>query len=151
MDKELNEFIKEDSNKYQIKNNILIVNDTNNITNNNFNNHINIWIHPDLAIQLAYWLSPNFAFEVTSWIRELFTKGNSIINLKMLKEKENIIKDYKRRIKILENLTLKRHSRTKYSDSNVVYIITDDKNKKDRKYIIGSTKDLTERLSTYSH
>jgi DNA-directed RNA polymerase subunit RPC12/RpoP len=237
LDKELNEFIKEDSNKQQIKNNIIIVNDINNIIDNKYNNitdnkyncidefnnfeesdvspmnlilnnqliqfresdnyinatqlckageknfthwnslestkkiintlatntkipildlidkkvcgnHINIWIHPDLAIQLAQWLNPNFALEISSRIRELFTKGNSNKNLKILKEKENIIKDCKRRIKILENLTLKRHSRTKYPDSNVVYIITDDKNKKERKYIIGSTTDLTKRLSS---
>jgi hypothetical protein len=108
------------------------------------------WIHPDLAIQLAQWLSPHFAIQVSLWIRELFTKGNVSVNLKLLKEKENIIKDRDRRIKILEDLTLKRHARTKYSDSNVVYIITDDKNKKDRKYIIGSTIDLTDRLSTYN-
>jgi hypothetical protein len=108
------------------------------------------WIHPDLAIQLAQWLSPKFAIQVSLWIRELFTKGNVSINLKLLKKKENIIKERDRRIKILEDLTLKRHARTKYSDSNVVYIVTDDKNKKDRKYIIGSTIDLTDRLSTYN-
>jgi hypothetical protein len=108
------------------------------------------WIHPDLAIQLAQWLSPKFAIQVSLWIRELFTKGNVSINLKILKEKENIIKDCQRRIKILEDLTLKRHSRTKYSDSNIVYIITDKNNKKERKYIIGSTIDLTKRLSTYN-
>ncbi len=51
---------------------------------------------------------------------------------------------------MLEDLILKRHVRTKYSDSNVVYIITDYKNKKDRKYIIGKAKNLTNRLSTYN-
>jgi hypothetical protein len=106
------------------------------------------WIHPDLAIQIAQWLSPKFAIQVSLWIRELFTKGKVEINLKLLKEKENIIKDCKKRIKILEDLTLKRHTRTKYSDSNIVYVITDENNKKDRKYIIGSTIDLTDRLSS---
>jgi hypothetical protein len=95
-------------------------------------NHIGTWIHPDLAIQLAQWISSEFAIQVSLWIRELFTKGNVSINLKILKEKENIIKDCQRRIKILEDLTLKRHSRTKYSDSNVVYIITDKNIKKKR-------------------
>lgn len=47
-------------------------------------------------------------------------------------------------------MILKRHKRTKYSDSNVVYIVTDEKKKKERKYIIGSTIDLTDRLSTYN-
>jgi hypothetical protein len=113
-------------------------------------NHNGTWIHPDLAIQLAQWLSPQFSIQVSLWIRELFTQGNVSINLKILKEKENIIKDSQRRIKILENLTLKKHKRTKYSDANIVYIVKDPENKNDRKYIIGSAKDLTTRLSTYN-
>jgi hypothetical protein len=101
--------------------------------------------------KLVYFLgSPQFAIQVSRWIRELFTKGNVSVNLKILKEKENIIKDCERRIKVLENLTLKRHRRTKYPDSNVVYIITDKNNKKDRIYIIGSSIDLTDRLSVYN-
>ena len=108
------------------------------------------WIHPDLAIQLAQWINPQFALQVSSWIRELFSNGNVSINLKILKEKENIIKDSQRRIKLLENLTLKKHKRTKYPDSNVVYILKDPENKNDRKYVIGSAKDLTNRLSTYN-
>ena len=50
----------------------------------------------------------------------------------------------------MEDLTLKRHKRTKYPESNVVYIIKDPENKNDRKYVIGSAKDLTNRLSTYN-
>ena len=113
-------------------------------------NHNGTWIHPDLAIQLAQWLSPQFAIQVSCWIRELFTKGNVSVNLQILKEKENIIKDCEKRIKILENLTLKRHKRIKYPESNVVYIITDKNNKKDRKFVIGSTIDLTDRLTQYN-
>ena len=45
---------------------------------------------------------------------------------------------------------LKRHKRTNYPESNVVYIITDDNNKKKRIYVIGSTIDLKSRLSTYN-
>ena len=108
------------------------------------------WIHSDLAIQLAQWISSKFAIQVSKWIRELFTKGNVNINLKIIKEQENIIKDNEKRIKILENLTLKRHKRTKYLDSNVVYIVQDPDNINDRKYVIGSAKDLTVRLSTYN-
>ena len=113
-------------------------------------NHNGTWIHPDLAIQLSQWLSPQFAIKVSLWIRELFKKGNISINLKILKQKENIIKDCEKRIKILENLTLKRHKRTKYPESNVVYIVTDKNNKKERKYVIGSALDLTERLTQYN-
>jgi hypothetical protein len=108
------------------------------------------WIHPDLAIQLAQWINSKFAIQVSKWIRELFTKGNVSVNLQILKEKENIIKDCEKRIKILENLTLKRHKRIKYPESNVVYIITDKNNKKDRKFVIGSTIDLTDRLTQYN-
>ena len=117
---------------------------------NSFNFKQGSWIHPDLAIQLTQWLSPQFALQVSCWIRELFTKGNVSINLKILKEKENVIKDCEKRIKILENLTLKRHKRSKYPESNVVYIITDKNNKKDRKFVIGSTINLTDRLTQYN-
>jgi hypothetical protein len=113
-------------------------------------NHMGSWIHPDLAIQLAQWLSPEFSIHISLWIKELFGKENFSFNLKILKEKENIIKDNLKRIKILEDLTLKRHRRTKYPESNVVYIITDKNNKKNRTYIIGSTIDLTDRLSIYN-
>ena len=108
------------------------------------------WMYPDLAIQLAQWLSPEFAIQISLWIRELYASGNVSINLKLLKEKENIIKDCEKRIKLLEDLTLKRHKRTKYPESNVVYILTDKNNKKDRIYVVGSTLDLTDRLSTYN-
>ena len=117
---------------------------------NSFNFKQGSWIHPDLAIQLAQWISPQFAFQVSKWVRQLFTTGKVEINLKIIKEQENIIKDNQRRIKILEDLTLKRHKRTKYPESNVVYIITDKNNKKDRKFVIGSAIDLTERLTQYN-
>jgi hypothetical protein len=114
------------------------------------------WIHPDLAIQLSQWLSPKFAIQVSLWIRELFTKGSVSINLKILKEKENIIKEKddmlkncEKRIKILENITLRRQKRVIYPETNVVYIVIDKKKKKERIYIIGKTKDLTQRLSMY--
>jgi hypothetical protein len=120
-------------------------------------NNSGTWIHPDLAIQLAQWLSPEFSIQVSFWIRQLFTKGKVEINLKILKEKENIIrekdnilKDYEKRIKILENMTLRRQKRVIYPETNVVYIVIDNKKKKDRIYIIGKTIDLTQRLSTYN-
>lgn len=122
----------------------------NNDKNNDKNNSNDIWIHPDLAIQLAQWLCPKIGIKVTSLIREMLTENNHCFDLKILKEKDNVIKEYQKRIKVLEDLTLKRHRRTKYNDSNIVYIITDKDNKKNRIYIIGSTIDLTKRLSTYN-
>lgn len=63
---------------------------------------------------------------------------------------ENIIKNYQKRIKILENITLKRQKRKEYPESsNVVYLITNKQNKKDRIFIVGKAKTLKLRLSTY--
>ena len=113
-------------------------------------NHIGTWMHPDLAIQLAQWISPQFAIQVSKWIRQLFTQGKVEINLKVLKQKENLIKEHELRIKSLENLHLKRHKRTNYPDSNVVYLITIKELKEQRKYIIGKAIDLKQRLSSYN-
>jgi hypothetical protein len=108
------------------------------------------WIHPDLAIQLAQWLNPEFAIHISHWIKTLFTTGKVEINLKALKKQEIVIKEYESRIKYLEDLTLKRHCRTKYPESNVVYIVTNEDLKKKRTYVIGKALDLTERLSAYN-
>ena len=114
-------------------------------------NHEGTWIYPDLAIQLAQWLSPEFAVQVSHWIRNLFSEGNVEIDLKSLCIKqENTIKECESRIKYLENLILKRHKRTKYPKSNVVYLVTDKKSKKENEYVIGKTINLTNRLSTYN-
>jgi len=112
--------------------------------------HIGTWIYPKIAIQLAQWLISDFAVQVSSWIFDLMTKGKVEINLKIIKEKENIIKDRNKRIKILENMILKRQTRNKYDESiNVVYIITNKDAKLNRTYTIGKAKNLIERLSTY--
>lgn len=67
-----------------------------------------------------------------------------------MKEKDIEIKDQEKRIKLLENLILKKQSRNKYDNSkNVVYIITNEYTKSKRTYIIGKTVDLVKRLSTY--
>ena len=69
------------------------------------------WIHPDLAIQLAQWISPQFALQISKWIRTLFTTGNVSIDIQLLedKNKEIIMKDNK--IKLLEDLYIKRQQR----------------------------------------
>ena len=33
-----------------------------------------VWLHPDLAIQLAQWCSPRFALQVSRWVREWLIK-----------------------------------------------------------------------------
>jgi hypothetical protein len=112
-------------------------------------NHSETWIHPDLAIQLAQWISPVFALQVSNWMRNLLTKGKIEVNLKILKDKENLIKTHEKRIKHLEDKTLKKHKRVIYKDSNVVYLITCKELKEQNKYIIGKAKDLTDRKSAY--
>lgn len=38
-----------------------------------------IWLHPDLAIQLAQWCSPAFALQVSQWVCEWMTTGQNPI------------------------------------------------------------------------
>ena len=108
------------------------------------------WIHPDLAIQLAQWISPQFALQVSKWIRTLFTTGNITIDIQLLedKNKEIMMKDNK--IKLLEDLYVKKQQRKDYPEKNVIYILTTEDNKKKRIYIIGKAKELKNRLSTYN-
>jgi hypothetical protein len=74
----------------------------------------------------------DFDVLVSNWIYDLMTKGKVEVNIKLLKEQENIIKDRKSRIKHLENQILKKKSRTKYDNSKfVVYIITNKHKKKE--------------------
>ncbi len=109
-----------------------------------------MWIHPDLAIQLAQWISTDFSLQVSYWIRTLFAQGKVEVDIKLIKQQENIIKDCKKKIKLLENLTLKKQLRTQYDESkNVVYIITNEFTKKNRTYTIGKAKKIVDRLSTY--
>ncbi len=105
--------------------------------------HSGTWIHPDLAIQLAQWISPYFALQVSSWIRTLFTNGKVEVNIELLKEKD-------KRIKILEDLTLKKQKRKDYPESNVIYLLTTEASKKKRIYILGKAEVLKDRLSSYN-
>jgi hypothetical protein len=108
-----------------------------------------IWIHPDLAIQLAQWISPIFALKISTWVRKLYTndKVEVELNINMLK---NTIKLKNQKIKLLENTYLKKHNRVKYLDKNVIYILTTEYSKTKRNYIIGKAIDLTNRLSVYN-
>lgn len=54
------------------------------------------------------------------------------------------------RINYLSKKYLKNQSRTQYPESNVIYILTTNYLKKDRRYILGKAKNLTNRLSTYN-
>tara|TARA_B110000971_G_C20015270_1_gene503607 strand:- start:117 stop:1322 length:1206 start_codon:yes stop_codon:yes gene_type:complete len=103
--------------------------------------HENIWIHPDLAIQLAQWISPFVGFKVSNWIR---ISGSEFKNI----NKENDLKDQK--IELLENTYIKQQKRKNYPMENLIYLITTEDNKKKRIYIIGKAKNLKKRLTTYN-
>ena len=108
----------------------------------------NKWLHPDLAGQLAQWISPIFGLKISKWIRSLFTNGR--MDLKALKDKDIEIKTKDKKIKVLENLCVKKHSRKVYPGKNVIYMLTTEEHKKSRTYIIGKAKNLQDRLSTYN-
>jgi hypothetical protein len=106
-----------------------------------------LWIHPDLALQLAQWISPKIALKISKWIRTLFT--NSPIDNKLLEDKENEIQLKNKRIQLLEDTFLKKHKRKNYPE-NVIYIVTTAENKKNRIYIVGKAQVFKNRLSTYN-
>ena len=62
-----------------------------------------VWMHPDLAIQLAQWVLSKFALQVSEWIRNLFINGKVEINIKLLVE----IKSKDERIKIFKKISNK--------------------------------------------
>ena len=109
-----------------------------------------IWIHPRLALKVAFWISPNFILEISNWICNLYS--NSILETKIniLKTKNSTIKSKEERIKLLEDTYLKKHDRVKYPGNNVIYLITNEYNKSNRNYIIGKAIDLTNRLTSYN-
>jgi hypothetical protein len=107
-----------------------------------------VWLHPDLAIQLAQWINPNFALQVSKWIRTLFSKGK--VNFKLIKKQEEKINRSTKKIKELEVMVLKKQKREIYHDSNVIYMLTTQDHKKRNTFIIGKATNLTDRLSTYN-
>ena len=54
------------------------------------------------------------------------------------------------KIKLLEDLYIKKQQRKDYLERNVIYILTTEDNKKKRIYIIGKAQELKNRLSTYN-
>ena len=109
-----------------------------------------IWIHPKLALKLAFWISPNLILEISNWICDLYDKNILELKINVLKTKDNTIKSKEERIKLLEDTYLKKHDRVKYPDNNIIYLITNDYNKSNRNYIIGKAIDLTNRLTSYN-
>jgi hypothetical protein len=63
---------------------------------------------------------------------------------------QNELKIKDNKIKLLEDIYLKKHKRDDYPESNVIYMVTTEANKNKRNYIIGKTTNLKNRLSTYN-
>jgi hypothetical protein len=115
--------------------------------------HSGTWIHPDLAIQLAQWISPIFALQVSKWIRTLLTDGKvELLQNKdnEIKMKDNEIKMREHENKLLKDMYLKKQTRIKYPQNNVIYMLTTEDHKKNRIYIIGKANKLHNRLSGYN-
>jgi hypothetical protein len=115
------------------------------------NENRSTWVHPQIAINIAQWISNIFDVKVSSWVYEAMMTGKvDIANTKTYKEiqKENKTKDI--RIRFLEKKYLKCHSRIKYKEKYVIYILTTRLMQKERRYIMGKATDLTNRLSTYN-
>uniref|UniRef100_A0A6C0DAK0 KilA-N domain-containing protein n=1 Tax=viral metagenome TaxID=1070528 RepID=A0A6C0DAK0_9ZZZZ len=108
--------------------------------NNIYELNKDIWIHPELAIDLSRWISPRFFIIVSNWLRNIFIHNN--------KTKEIELKDQK--IQLLQDICIKKQKRTKCNGKNVIYILTTQDNKKKRIYIIGKASNLKNRLSTYN-
>jgi hypothetical protein len=111
------------------------------------NNNLEIWIHPYLAINLSQWISPMIELEVNEWIKNLFITNITLNEFELL---NNEIKLKEEKIKLLENSFIKKQNRINYPSKNVIYILTTLENKKNRIYIIGKTKSLKHRLSSYN-
>jgi hypothetical protein len=110
------------------------------------------WVHPHIAINIATWISPQFEVKVSAWIYyEVMMSGKvDITNTKSyrLLQKEN--KNKQLRILYLTKKYIKKHSRVKIKERNVIYILTTKRLQKDRIYILGKATNLTNRISTYN-
>jgi len=105
------------------------------------NQLINIIIDKNKTIEELKDISNNHMNE----LKKSNDENKDDINIKIIKEKDNELK-----IKLLENICIKKQKRINYSEENVIYIVTNEDNKKKRIYIIGKAKILKNRLSTYN-
>lgn len=101
-----------------------------------------VWMHPDLAIQLARWISTDFGVRFSKWIREQSSDGQSIdVALFTLQ---------KRRLEQMEVVCASKKPREVFPEENVVYILTNEDAERKRIYIIGKSTSLANRLGTYN-
>ena len=109
------------------------------------------WVHPQVAINIAQWISPHFDIKVSSWIYEIMMTGTvDITNTKPYKQLQQENKDKQLKIQILTKKYVKKVTREKFKETNVIYIVTTDRLEKDGIYILGKAENLTNRLSVYN-
>jgi hypothetical protein len=110
-----------------------------------------LWVHPQVAINIAQWISPQFDVKVSGWVYEIMMTGKvDITNTTSFKQLQKENKDHKIKIQYLTKKYVKEQPLIKYEERNVVYILTTKLMKKDRRYILGKATNLTNRLSTYN-
>jgi len=109
------------------------------------------WFHPQVAINIAQWVSPQFDVKVSGWVYEIMMTGKvDITNTTSFKKLQEENNGHTLRIQYLTKKYVKSQPRTQYKERNVVYILTTERIKKDRVYILGKANNLTHRLSTYN-
>jgi len=115
------------------------------------NNERSTWTHPQVAINIAQWISPKFDVKVSGWVYEIMMTGKvDITNTKTYKQLQQENKDKELKIQYLTKKYVKAQPRVQYEERNVIYILTTQRMKKDRVYILGKAINLTSRLSTYN-
>ena len=106
-----------------------------------------IWVHPQIATNVAHWIDTRTGVAVTSW---LMSKKVDIEEVKKYSIMEEENRRYKIQIQNLINKYVKLQPRVQYTKQNVIYIITTKLLKKEGRYILGKAANLTNRLSTYN-
>ena len=119
--------------------------------NSGGNGERHTWVHPQVAINIAQWISPQFDVKVSGWVYEIMMTGKvDITNTTSFKKLQEENNGHKLRIQYLTKKYVKSQPRTQYQERNVVYILTTERMKKDRVYVLGKANNLTHRLSTYN-
>jgi hypothetical protein len=139
-----NKYLEELENKTKISKELLIDKKIGGI-------HEGTWVYPQIAIQISLWINfDNGVIEkIFNWIFGLFIGDNFVVYTQNIKDKDKHIRECESRIKLLEKMVLKRQKRTTCPKSNVVYIVTCKELKEERKFIIGKSVNMTNRLSSY--
>ena len=115
------------------------------------NGERHMWVHPQVAINIAQWISPQFDVKVSAWVFEVMMTGKvDITNTKSYRELKQDNTNKQLKIQLMTKKYVKKQPRTQYEEENVIYILTTSNMKKERRYILGKATNLTSRLSVYN-